>query len=104
MMQHQQEKEGEKSLEMLVKTQYAYNFVRWQWHVKSQIETDDLGIALVEPKGITWRVLWFTIDTYATEGKHGIITTKDGKVYKFPLNTARQAELGEEIQRRIGAG
>jgi hypothetical protein len=77
---------------------------RWQWHRNSQIETDDLGIALVEPKGVTWRVLWFTVDTYMTNSTHGILLTKDGKKYKFPLNTARKEELEAEIHRRIRTG
>jgi biotin transporter BioY len=81
---------------------YRY-FLCWQWYVKSQIETDDLGIALVEPRGVTWRVLWFTIASYTADEKYGIITTKDGKAYKFPLNTARADELHKEIMRRIGA-
>jgi hypothetical protein len=81
-----------------------FPLLRWQWYVRSQIETDDLGIALVESKGVTWRVLWFTIAKYATNQKYGIITTKDGKTYKFPLNTARTDELHKEIMRRIGVG
>jgi hypothetical protein len=78
-------------------------FFRWQWYVKSQIETDDLGIAFIEPKGVTWRVLWFTIETYTQDEKFGILTTKDGKTYKFPLNTARASELEAGIRRRLGA-
>jgi hypothetical protein len=77
--------------------------LRWLWYVKSQIEADDLGIALIEPRGVTWRVLWFTIESYAAEDKHGILKTKDGKTYKFSLNTARASELEAEIRRRIGA-
>jgi hypothetical protein len=77
--------------------------LRWVWYVKSQIETDDMGIALVEPKGVTWRVLWSTIETYTTEEKLGVLTAKDGKTYKFPLNTARASELEAGIRRRLGA-
>jgi hypothetical protein len=76
---------------------------KWNWYVKSQVETDDLGVALVEPKGITWRILWFTVESYTTVSKHGILKTKDGKTYQFPLNTARKDELEAEIRRRIGA-
>jgi hypothetical protein len=78
-----------------------YSCYRWQWYRRSQIETDDLGIALIEPKGITWRVLWFAVDTYTTNSTHGTLITKEGKKYKFPLNTARKDELEAEIHRRI---
>jgi hypothetical protein len=80
---------------------YVFYLFHWQWYRKSQIETDDMGIALVEPKGIKWRVLWFTVEKYTEENRQGVLTAKDGKIYKFPLNTARKDELHEEIMRRI---
>jgi hypothetical protein len=73
----------------------------WQWFRQSQIETDDLGIALVEPKGIKWHIQWFTVESYMSDNKHGILKTKDGKTYKFPLNTARKDDLEAEIRRRV---
>jgi hypothetical protein len=75
-----------------------------RWYQNSQIETDDLGIALVEPKGVTWRALWFTIADYRTDEKYMTLIAKDGRPYKFPLNTARKDELEVEVQRRIGVG
>jgi hypothetical protein len=76
-------------------------FSWWNWYRQSQIETDDLGIAFVEPKGIKWQVQWFTIASYRSENQEGIITTKDGKTYKFPRKTARADELDQEIRQRI---
>jgi hypothetical protein len=82
----------------------TYYLWHWQWHRKSQIETDDLGIALIEPKGITWRVLWFALESYMPDGRYGILKTKDGKTYKSPLNTAKKEDIEAEIRQRIKVG
>jgi hypothetical protein len=71
------------------------------WYHHSQIEIDDLGIALVEPKGVTWRVPWFVVESYQSLEKQGVLTTKDGKEYKFRRVTARKEELDAEIWRRV---
>jgi hypothetical protein len=92
------------SLAGLVYISFAlwYVFRVRSWYHQSQIEVDDLGIALVEPKGVTWRVPWFVIARYKVDGDHGMITTKDGKTYQFRRATARKEELDGEIWRRIG--
>jgi hypothetical protein len=79
----------------------VYMTHRWQWYKRSQVEIDNLAIALIEPKGVTWSVPWFVIANYHTNESHGILTTKDGKTYQFRRTTARKEELDSEIMRRV---
>jgi hypothetical protein len=83
---------------------FRYIYFWYSWFRGAQIETDDLGISLVWRKGVYWQTQWFIIDSYTQNDFEGTFTTKDGKTYKFPLNTSRSYELEAEIKRRIGEG
>jgi hypothetical protein len=74
---------------------------RWGWCRRSQIEIDDMGIALVGPKGVRWNVPWFVIQGFGAGDKFALIEAKDGKIYRFPINTARWDQLVREIEERV---
>jgi hypothetical protein len=66
----------------------------------SQVEADDLGIALVGPKGVAWRIPWLSIvKVQRTSEDYTRIFTRDGKKYTFYNMTARGKELQEVIAR-----
>jgi hypothetical protein len=68
----------------------------------SQVETDDLGIALVGPKGVLWRIPWLSIvKVERISGDYTRIFTRDGKKYTFYNMTARGKELQEVIIRHV---
>jgi hypothetical protein len=70
--------------------------------INSQIELDDLGIAYVTSKGVKWRLPWLSIVKHECEtGKEIVLTTRDGKTYKFSPGMARMEEMNEEIKRRV---
>jgi hypothetical protein len=73
------------------------------WQKKAQVEVDDLGIALVGPRGVKWRLSWLSIVRYDIHSfvLRGTLTTHDGKKYTFPRSTADRDELDEEIKRLI---
>jgi hypothetical protein len=72
------------------------------WQSKLQIEADDLGIALITPRGIKWRLSWLSVVKHQREmGKGLVLTTRDGKTYTCPHGMARSEELIAEIDRRV---
>jgi hypothetical protein len=74
---------------------------QWDRCRRSQIEIDDMGIAFVRPKGIHWNVPWFMIKGFGVGDKFALIETKDGKLYRFPIKTARWDALVMEIEERV---
>jgi hypothetical protein len=76
---------------------------KYQWNAKSQVETDDLCIAFVVPRGVKWRLSWLSIKSVSTQifGNKCILTTRDGKKYTFSTTVAQYSELIEEIEKRI---
>jgi hypothetical protein len=68
----------------------------------SQVEADDLGIALVGPKGVVWRIPWLSIiKVERTSGDYTKIHTRDGKKYAFFNMTARGKELQTIIEQHV---
>jgi hypothetical protein len=71
---------------------------------RSQVEVDDLGISLIGPKGEKWRVPWLSVVEFTILDpwtSQSVLTTRDGKKYRFAPRTAAAGELHEEINRRI---
>jgi hypothetical protein len=80
-----------------------FQIARYLWYKNAQIEIDDLGIALVGAREVKWRLAWLSVMRYEESRwtGAGTLTTRDGKKYTFPGNTADRGELDEEIKRRI---
>jgi hypothetical protein len=78
-----------------------YRLYRWHWCKRSQIEMDEMSIALLGPRGVVWNVPWFTVESFEVGNFNAKLKTKNGKTHKIPLGTARWEELMREIDGRL---
>jgi hypothetical protein len=85
-------------LSLLFAIMYGY---RWHWCKRSQVETDDTGMALVGPRGTVWHVPWFTVDSFEVGVLNTTLKTKNGKTHKILLGCSRWNQLVTEIENHV---